>query len=300
MKEIFVICDEPSKLDELVGVANALSQKVSVVDFGFEISDISADFVIKFDQKAQMIEDYANSIAEILKDKDALVLMPSNRVSKALGARLSVLLNASIATEVKELRLENDKLMAKRLIYGGVAEYWLETDSKIAIALLSPGAAQKANSSKTPVQISANFIAPKHKIELLSSTPKQKAGVDLSSAKKIVAIGRGVANESDLAMVNELCLSLGAELGCTRPIAESSKWLPHERYIGISSVMARPNFYLALGVSGQIQHMIGIKDAGKIIAINKDKNAPIFEYADYGIVGDLYKVVPEILKAIKG
>jgi len=109
----------------------------------------------------------------------------------------------------------------------------------------------------------------------------------------------GIAKEEDRAMARALCEALGAELGCSRPIAESEKWMEHERYIGISSVMPKPEIYISIGISGQIQHMVGVKDAGKIIVINKDKNAPIFDYADYGIVGDLYKVIPALVNTLK-
>ena len=100
-------------------------------------------------------------------------------------------------------------------------------------------------------------------------------------------------------MINELAQALNAEVACTRPLAEGLDWLPRERYIGISGANIRPDLYLGVGVSGQVQHMIGMRDSRVVVAINKDKEAPIFAQADYGIVGDLYEIVPALIKAIK-
>jgi electron transfer flavoprotein alpha subunit len=100
-------------------------------------------------------------------------------------------------------------------------------------------------------------------------------------------------------MAADLGAALGAELGCSRPIAETEKWMERERYIGVSGVMLKPEIYLALGISGQIQHMVGALGSQTILAVNKDKNAPIFQYVDYGIVGDLNKVVPALINAFK-
>lgn len=107
------------------------------------------------------------------------------------------------------------------------------------------------------------------------------------------------ASQDDLSLIQSLANCLNAEVGCSRPIAEGEHWLGRERYIGISGVMLKCEVYLALGISGQIQHMIGINDAKVVIAINKDKNAPIFQFADYGIVGDLYVVVPMLIEKLQ-
>ena len=97
-------------------------------------------------------------------------------------------------------------------------------------------------------------------------------------------------------MVRQLAAAIGGEVGCSRPIAEGEKWMPKENYIGVSGLMLAPEVYIALGISGQVQHMVGCNRAKVMIAVNKDKNAPIFQQADYGIVADLYKVVPALIK----
>ena len=122
--------------------------------------------------------------------------------------------------------------------------------------------------------------------------------VDLSSAPMIVAVGRGIREEGNLSLVQDLAASLGAEIAASRPICDNG-WLPIERQVGSSGQTVAPKLYLAVGISGAIQHLVGMKGSQCIVAINKDAEAPIFEVADYGIVGDLFEVVPALTEAIK-
>jgi electron transfer flavoprotein alpha subunit len=128
--------------------------------------------------------------------------------------------------------------------------------------------------------------------------PQARQAVDLSRAERIVGVGRGIKAQEHLALASELAAALGAELGASRPICDAG-WLPIERQIGSSGQTVAPKLYLALGVSGAIQHAVGIKGSRTIVAINTDEEAPIFEIADYGIAGDLFEVVPALLKALK-
>jgi electron transfer flavoprotein alpha subunit len=126
-----------------------------------------------------------------------------------------------------------------------------------------------------------------------------KQAVDLSQAERIVSVGRGIKEQSNIAIAKQLADALGAELAASRPICDAG-WLPMERQVGSSGQTVAPRLYLALGISGAIQHLVGMKGANTIVAINKDPDAPIFEVADYGIVGDLFEVVPAMLNALKG
>lgn len=139
---------------------------------------------------------------------------------------------------------------------------------------------------------------PQGGLKRIACTPKKEGGVDLVAAKRIVDVGRGLAQEADLELCRKLAAALGAEVGCSRPVAENNKWLPKSNYMGITGVQVKPELIVALGVSGQIQHIGGINKSRVIVAVNKDKSAPIFKNADFGVVGDLYKVVPALIEKL--
>ena len=125
-----------------------------------------------------------------------------------------------------------------------------------------------------------------------------KASIDLSKSQIIVAVGRGIKSKENIAIAQQLADALGADLAASRPICDS-EWLPIDRQIGSSGQTVAPKVYIALGISGAIQHIVGMKNAGTIVAINKDGEAPIFDIADYGIVGDLFEVVPVLIEEVK-
>lgn len=159
--------------------------------------------------------------------------------------------------------------------------------------------AARAGASSAPVRA---FEADLSGVQI-RWTPEEKfreakAAVDLTQAPRIVSVGRGIKGEENLALVRELAEALGAEIAASRPICDNG-WLPMDRQIGSSGQTVTPQLYLAIGISGAIQHVVGMKNSGTIVAINKDKDAPIFDIADYGIVGDLFEVVPALVKQLK-
>jgi electron transfer flavoprotein alpha subunit len=154
--------------------------------------------------------------------------------------------------------------------------------------------------SPAPVRALAVDVDPSV-IRQKPDAPFQEArqAVDLSQAERIVSVGRGIKEEANIALAKQLAEALGAELAASRPICDAG-WLPMERQVGSSGQTVSPKLYLALGISGAIQHLVGMKGSSTIVAINKDPDAPIFEVADYGIVGDLFEVVPAMITALKG
>ncbi len=142
------------------------------------------------------------------------------------------------------------------------------------------------------------YVAPEKPLVLRGTKEVPRSGADLTKVDVVVGAGRGFAEESELQMARDLCAKVGGELGCSRPLAENVNWLPKNLYIGVSGLQLAPKAYIALGISGQMQHMVGVTGADVIIAVNKDANAPVFKQADYGIVGDIKTVVPALIEKL--
>jgi electron transfer flavoprotein alpha subunit len=144
-----------------------------------------------------------------------------------------------------------------------------------------------------------DFTIPLQRVQLIELRKKLGESANIESADILVCIGKGLSKKEDLSMVNELCTALKAELGCTRGLSADYHWISEERMVGISGKKCKPKLHVSIGISGQIQHTVGIMNSKIILAINKDKEAPIFRIADYGIVGDLYQVIPKLAQKIK-
>jgi electron transfer flavoprotein alpha subunit len=153
-------------------------------------------------------------------------------------------------------------------------------------------------SGKAPVNKVAVEIKPEQiRTKPLELFKEAKSAVDLTQASLIVAIGRGIKGPENIPQAQALAKALGAEIAASRPICDEG-WLPMERQIGSSGQTVAPKLYLALGISGAIQHVVGMKGARTIVAVNKDQNAPIFEIADYGVVGDIFEIMPAVTEAL--
>ena len=158
---------------------------------------------------------------------------------------------------------------------------------------------QPAVSTAAPIT-AASITIDESKLRQKADAPFQEAkqAVDLSQAERIVSVGRGIKGEEHIQLAKDLAAALGAELAASRPIIDAG-WLPADRQVGSSGQTVAPKLYLALGISGAIQHVVGMKGTRTIVAINKDPDAPIFEIADYGIVGDLFEIVPAMIAELK-
>ncbi|NJB66406.1 electron transfer flavoprotein alpha subunit [Desulfobaculum xiamenense] len=310
ISNVWVFSDAASRLPEVIAGAAQLGEKVSAFVLGSQ-ADVARAFACGADavyhlgeaDSSRVIEAYADSMAAVIAEgeKPALVLMPSTRRCKGLASLLGVRLEAGVVTEAAEIAIEADGVLAKHMVFGGLALGEEKVKSSVSIVVVGSGVFAPAaeDASKTGEAVSVAFVEPKASVKCIERRAKQGSSVDLNKAKRVVSIGRGIAKQEDIKIAEDLCAALGAELGCSRPIAEGEQWMERERYVGISGVMPKPEVYLALGISGQIQHMVGVNGAQVIVAVNKDKNAPIFQFADYGIVGDLYKVVPALINAFK-
>lgn len=262
------------------------------------LASLGADRVVVLKSAPCSPEALAPALARMLAGA-SIILVGGTLRGKDLAAHLASSLDAGLTTEAKSLALADGKLSTTRVLYGGLAvgEEVLDLPAVCTIAartFLPPEPATGHGS------IELQEVQPDTRITVTQSTPVSHEGVDIGTATRLVAVGRGFRVKDDLKLAEDLATSLHADVACTRGIAEDEHWLPLERYIGISGQTVKPELYLAAGLSGQVQHLVGCREAKVIVAVNSDERAPIFEAADYGIVGDLYTVLPLLTAALKG
>ena len=234
----------------------------------------------------------------ITEHKPSLVLMGHTSYGIDLAPRLAAALNLPLATDLIDLAFENDTLNVTRQMYGGKvnvkatarkAETYIVTIRQATFTAKKPEPPADGQITEAPSQLTEEIVE-KRFIQYVLSPP---GGVDITAAEKLVGIGRGIKDHANIPQVEDLAKTLGAVLSCSRPIVDKG-WLPNDRQVGTSGKTVKPKLYLALGISGAFQHVLGMKSSDLIIAVNKDPEAPIFSFADYGIVEDLFKIVPSL------
>jgi len=251
----------------------------------------------------QPLESCVPVIAEKAKTEDPDVFfITATQRGKEIAARLAARLNAGLCSGCTGFKVDKEKksLAMERMLFGGLAVQTLVPATRPQMATVPPRTFDPAAPQEgREGNIRELPAIPPSAVTVVGRTAKVREAVDITEARIVVCVGRGVEKKKDVELARELARVLGGEVACSRPVAEELHWLPEEVYLGISGKKIKPDLYVGVGVSGQIQHVTGIRDAKVIFAINKDENAPIFEAADYGIVGDLYQVVPKLIQELK-
>jgi electron transfer flavoprotein alpha subunit len=248
-------------------------------------------------------EEYAGFLEKIIKETNSeTVLIGSNKNGKEVASRLAGILNAGCIIDCINLYVKSKKLTVERVVYSGNAIAEEQFNSKPEIVTIPP---KVFNPLPVDPNHKGDIVKKKFDVEKSGSKiikiQEMKTGdVNVEEAEIIVSCGRGFKKKDDIKLVSELADALkGKTVGCSRPIAADFKWLSEDHWIGLSGHKVKPKLYIAAGISGQIQHIAGMRDSGIIVAINKDPEALIFKSADYGIVGDLYEVLPKLTNAVK-
>jgi electron transfer flavoprotein alpha subunit len=267
--------------------------------------DCGADEILLLPPLAddQSIDSYIPRIVEEAQQDDPdLILIPATTRGKDMAARVASCLETGLCSSCIALSFDKEKRtpVMERLAYGGAAVQKLICITRPAMATIPPRAYEPAAAIEGRQGQIRNL--PAHspsKVKVLERKVKEREAKDITEARVLVCVGRGIDKEEDMAIARQLADVLNGEIGCTRPIAEEYRWLPEELCIGLSGIQVKPDLYLGVGVSGQVQHVTGFRNAKVIAAVNKDENAPIFKAADFGIVGDLYDVVPKLIAELK-
>jgi electron transfer flavoprotein alpha subunit len=290
-----------------------LGQPVHAAVAGAEVSALAGELAGKKLERVYAVEHgllndytpdgYTSALRQLIgAAKPDVVLFPHTYQVRDFAPKLATSLERVMVSDVVSHRVDGRALVLVRQLFQGK----MNVDLRFAgepphFASLQAGAyrADKVAGGSAAIEKFTPEIAPSAiRTKPLELFRESQRAVDLTAAEIIVSVGRGIKEAENIPIVKQLAEALGAELAASRPICDSG-WLPMERQVGSSGQTVAPKLYLAVGISGAIQHLVGMKGSKTIVAINKDPEAPIFEVADYGIVGDLFQVVPALVEEIK-
>ncbi len=309
MTDILVFSEQEQVALELLSKARELGTPVAAV-LGADVTGRANELLAYGAKKVYLGQDarlanpqadvYAQALAQIAQVSGAgIILIGSTRRGKELAGRLAQTLGCGAVTDAIGLATAGGKLAAQRYALGGntIATDVITSERQVIAVLPKTFEASKAPVAGELVQVDLKL--PEARVHVVETKPKAKAAANIEEAERLVVVGKGFAKQEDLGLAERLAQALHAEIGCTRALSADYHWLSEERMIGVSGKKCKPQMVVSIGISGQIQHTVGILASKLIVAINKDKAAPIFKIADYGIVGDLYQVTPRLTERLK-
>ena len=314
---------------ELLGkakdLAADLSQDVTAVLIGSGIKDkadslaeYGADHVIVVDDpelKDYRTEPYAHALASVIKEyKPNVMLVGATPIGRDLGPTVSARVATGLTADCTVLEIgtfhdnasntdiEKQLLMTRPAFGGNTIATIACPFNRPQMATVRPGVMQKIAPNKGAkadvIEFNPGFTPDNRYVEILNVVKSVASTVDIMDAKILVSGGRGVGSKENFKLLEDFAEVIGGTVSCSRAVVENG-WLPQERQVGQTGKTVRPNVYFAIGISGAIQHVAGMEESDLIIAINKDEDAPIFDVADYGIVGDLNKILPQLTDMVK-
>ena len=305
------------KLDEQVTAVLIGSDVKGLVD---ELAEYGADRVIVVDDpelKEYRTEPYAHALASVINEyKPEIVLVGATAIGRDLGPTVSARVATGLTADCTLLEIgdfplvalpnqeqKHNQLLMTRPAFGGNTIATIACpDNRPQMATVRPGVMQKkepvAGAKAEVIEYNPGFTPNDKYVEILDIVKSVTETVDIQAAKILVSGGRGVGSAENFALLDDLAEALGGTVSCSRAVVDNG-WKPKDLQVGQTGKTVRPNVYFAIGISGAIQHVAGMEESDIIVAINKDEDAPIFDVADYGVVGDLNKIVPALTEAIK-
>lgn len=312
---ILVYSEDKTVIFELLGkgrqLANELKTELRCISIGHDVASDAEKFIIGGADKVYVAdsselqtfnaETYVDIITEIAeKDKPEILLIGATKRGKDLAPKIATRLETGCVTECVKFDVDPEKrtLQMGRVVYAGRALAVQICQTKPQMATVPPRTFETYEDKTRKGQIEkVDVTVKKPTAELVEFHEKKISGVRIEDARIIVCGGRGIKSKEDFKQLEELAEALQGQIACSRPIAADRGWFTE--WVGLSGHKVKPALYIACGVSGAIQHIAGIRDSHTIVAINDNPEAPIFSVADYGTVGNIYEIVPELIKALK-
>jgi electron transfer flavoprotein alpha subunit len=225
------------------------------------------------------------------------VLVAATAMGNDLAPRIAARLGCALAADVTDVRFD-DGIIVTRPVYAGKANYTLKVTASVCVISVRPNAITASEDARGGTEEDVDVPAGEPQAQTVEVKQPERAALDVAEASVVVSGGRGLKEAENFAILAELADALGGAVGASRAVVDAG-WRPHAEQVGQTGKVVSPNLYVAVGISGAIQHLAGIRTAKTIVAINKDADAPIFKVADYGIVGDLFEVVPKLTEEIR-
>lgn len=289
-------------------MAKALNTKVIALSIGCvqndelaKLGQYGAAKVLKANPEKGLLDNKAWAkiiVAAVEKEQALVVLFPGSITGSALAPAVAARLKAGLVTSVVALPTEYNPLVVKKIVFTGKAYATVKVKTPIQVLTLSQNSFGVAEPGAASATVEDFIVEGQPSAVTLLEVKKQTGKLLLTDAEVVVSGGRGMKASENFTLIEELAGLLGAATACSRPVSDEG-WRPHSEHVGQTGKIIAPMLYIACGISGAIQHVGGISSSKNIVAINNDKDAPIFDVADYGIVGDFKTVLPEMIAAIK-
>lgn len=312
-QEIWAFSEDQAIFYELLAGVRSLGSKVCAVQIGNKPAEETKDLISMGADKVYVIEapqllefqpePYSEALVTLARrERPEAILLGATRRGRELAPRVAAAMGIGCVADCTGLLRDTAGTLAmERVAYAGKGLATLKSTSQPFVCTVKPRVFEPLSSDSTRVgEIQREVVEVKpSRVTLVRREQKPKGKVNLPEAKIVVSGGRGFKKKEDLVLLQESADILGGEVGCSRPLSSDLGWLPEEHHIGISGISIKPQLYIAVGISGQLHHLVGIRDSRIVAAINTDKDAPIMAASDYALVGDLYTLLPELTKAFR-